>query len=159
MARSRLREEQVLDVDFLSEEEHTALNHYFTALVDSPTTFSGQSGKYVRVKSNETELEFGTVSAGSKTWVEKTSNYTASVDDNLVLNSIGGSFTIIMPSSPSIGNTVSFIDGEGYCEINTVTISGAGEKIMGLDENMNINENYAAFDLVYYDSGDGWIIK
>ena len=159
MVRSRLREDQVQDADFLSEEEHGDLTHYFEDLGDTPTTFSGQTGKYARVKTDESGLEFGAVVVGSKTWVEKSSNYTASVDDNIIMNSAGGKFTITMPSSPSIGNTVSFMDGEGYCETNNVTISGADEKIMGLDESMNIDVDYAAFDLVYYDSGDGWIIK
>lgn len=158
MARSRLREDQIKDEDVLTEEEHTQISHYFESLVDTPTTFSGHGNKYVRVKSNESELEF-TSSSTAKTWVEKTSNYAASVDDSIFMNSVSGTFMITMPSSPSIGNTVSFIDGEGYCETNNVTISGAGEKIMGLNENMAVNVNYSAFDLVYYDSDDGWIIK
>lgn len=63
MARSRLREEQVLDSDFVSEEEHT-----FLSLVDvEATTFSGAETKAVRVKEDETGLEFASVLSGATT--------------------------------------------------------------------------------------------
>jgi len=58
MSKSKLRETQVLDVDFLSEEEHLNLTHYFIELGDTPTTLSGQAGKVVSVNGAENGLEY-----------------------------------------------------------------------------------------------------
>lgn len=57
MARSRLRENQVQDVDFLSEEEHTLVPHTFEGLSDVPT-LSGNEGKYLRVDSTASGIEY-----------------------------------------------------------------------------------------------------
>lgn len=57
MARSRFRENQVLDSDFISEQEHT-----FLSLNDAPTTYSGYEGKCVTIKDDGTGLEFTSVS-------------------------------------------------------------------------------------------------
>jgi len=58
MARSRLREEQVKDEDFVTEYEHTQINHMFVSLSDTPTTFSGSGGKYLRVGTTESGIEY-----------------------------------------------------------------------------------------------------
>jgi hypothetical protein len=70
MARSRIREEQVLDIDFLSEEEHANTAHTFGALVDVPT-LSGNEGKYLRVDSTASGIEYVESEAYTRTdgWV------------------------------------------------------------------------------------------
>lgn len=57
MARSRIREEQVLDIDFLSEEEHANVSHKFANLDDVPT-LSGNEGKYLRVDPTASGIEY-----------------------------------------------------------------------------------------------------
>ena len=78
MARTQIIESQVRDTDFLSPAEHeNETNHYFRDLADA-TTYSGvdAGGKYVRVKDDETGLEYATVSgtggAGASTLLELT---------------------------------------------------------------------------------------
>lgn len=56
MARSQIREGQVLDEDFLSEIEHSNWAHHFIQEVDTPTTYSGALGKYLRVTSSGIEF-------------------------------------------------------------------------------------------------------
>lgn len=61
MARSRISEDQVLDNEFISPEEHSdpdEVQHYFINNVDAPTTYSGNSGKLLRIRSDETGIEF-----------------------------------------------------------------------------------------------------
>jgi len=80
MARSKIREEQVDDYDFLSEQEfandvvsgtiHNKIttvsgelteridNMSFISLIDTPATYTNQAGKYLVVKSDETGLEY-----------------------------------------------------------------------------------------------------
>ena len=58
MARSRLHEDQVTDEDFVSEYEHAQIGHMFVSLADVPTTYSGSSGKYLRVNTTESGIEY-----------------------------------------------------------------------------------------------------
>jgi len=58
MARSRIHDDQVKDEDFVSEGEHTQIDHMFVSLADTPTTFSGGGGKYLRVGTTESGIEF-----------------------------------------------------------------------------------------------------
>jgi len=169
--------------DCLTEEEHANLTHYFTDLGDTPT-LSGNGGKILRVKSDGTALEFdswtemysqtysppsGTVDFSFSGGYSSPGSaevdfifavvYNISNGDKIFLNSTDGAFEVVLPSSPSMGDFVSFIDGAGYCASNNVTISGSGQKIMGSYSNYVVDENYEAFDLVYYDLGNGWIKK
>jgi len=120
-------------------------------------------------KSDGESKAFGQIlphlSAGAPTltppehWDEKSGNFTASNGDRLLLDSSVAGFMVTMPGSPLMGDTVSFIDAAGGCELNNVTISGSGEKIMGSSQNFIIEENNASFDLIYYNSTYGWRLK
>ncbi len=137
-------------------------------------------------------------------WVIKSADYTASIGSKIMLDSSGGPFTITLPTNPSLGNFVSFLDMVGNCGTTNVTITtsgtggceeyttpsgnavdfspsggytpptasgadftfcidgdggGGGEKIMGLDENLIINVDNSAFDLIYSTAVWGWRIK
>lgn len=155
--RSEIREDQVKDSDFLSPYEHDHETiHYFIKEGDTPTTYSGHAGEYVKVKSSVDGLEFSEGSYIPETWVEVSSNYAASAGDNLMLNSTVSGIVVTLPSSPSLGNTVKFIDGAGNCATYNVTVSGSGEKIAGSTDPLIVDTNDANFYLVYYNSTYGW---
>lgn len=160
MARSVFTESQVVDADFLSEEEHENTDHYFRDLADT-TTYSGQGGKYLRAKEDNTGLEYVSAVEGDVTWSEKTSYYLASDKDHLILNTLSGGFVIGLPSSPSVGDYVSFVDGEGYCGTNSVTVSSTTDESIMEDSSglLEIDVDHAAFDLIYLSENDGWIVK
>lgn len=151
MARSRFGENQVKDADFLSEDEHDLTNHYFRDLTDV-TTYSGNAGKYVKSNAAGTGLEY------ENDWIEKEANYTASNQDKIFLTSSGGSFTIDMPTNPSMGDRVSLADG-GYASTNNITVSGGGKKILGQNQNYTINTDYKVLDFIFFKDNSGWIVK
>lgn len=86
MARSRIREEQVDDADFLSEQEFLndvvsgtihnkittmsgILNERIVAmsfidLVDTPIDYSNHAGKYIIIKEDETGIEYTNIIDG-----------------------------------------------------------------------------------------------
>lgn len=97
-----------------------------------------------------------TSTAGS--WTVVDSNYTASNSDNLFMDSTVSGINITLPSNPSMGYGVAFVDAPGNCGTNNVTILGSGNKILGLSEDLSVNFDNARFTLTYYDTTNGWVL-
>ena len=72
-----------------------------------------------------------------------------------------GAVTITLPSSPSQGDSISFIDAEGTFDTNNLTVEPGSEKIMAqtAGDEMVVDTNNAGFALVYQDSDFGWRLK
>ena len=64
---------------------------------------------------------------GSSSFSNKTSNYTATAGDLLSANTTGGSFTITLPSSPSVGDTITITDIDRSWIGNSLTVSASGK--------------------------------
>ena len=98
---------------------------------------------------------------GSVDFIEKTSAYTALAGDNIFVDTSAGAVTITLPSSPSQGDAISFIDAEGTFDTNNLTIEPGSEKIMAqtAGDEMVVDTNNAGFALVYQDSDFGWRLK
>ena len=95
------------------------------------------------------------------TYIEKTSAYTAFAGDNIFVDTSAGAVTITLPSSPTQGDAVSFIDAEGTFDTNNLTVEPGSEKIMAntAGDEMVVDTNNAGFTLVYQDSDFGWRLK
>lgn len=63
-------------------------------------------------------------------WIIKTSNYTASIGNQIIADTSGGEFTITLPASPSVGNVVRIAD-PGSWAINNLKLSPNGGTIEG----------------------------
>lgn len=90
MARSRISEDQVLDSEFISPAEHSDPNeiqHYFINNADVPTTYSGNSGRLLRIKSDEAGIEFFEFSLTQYT--QSYPKYYIEPDVYIVVNSYG----------------------------------------------------------------------
>ena len=123
----------------------------------------GASGNTITLSPNRTKY----VATDGTNWyelkiepayIEKTTTYTAVAGDNIFADTSGGAFTITLPSSPTQGDEVSFIDSEGTFDTNNLTIEPGSEKIMAntAGDEMVVDTNNAAFTLVYQDSSFGW---
>ena len=118
---------------------------------DTPT-----NGHVLKFASANSTFHFA---AGSTTWAELTSNTTvAAGSGNFVATNVGA-IVVTLPSSPSLGDEVSVIDGPGFASSNNITIGRNSQPIMGEDEDMIVNVDDAAFTLVYYNSTYGWRLK
>lgn len=91
-------------------------------------------------------------------WQTKTSAYTAIADDRIFLDSSGGVFTITLPANPNAGDVIKFLDISGSLSTNNVTLGRNGQNIMGLAEDMDLDQDNAGFDLVFTDATNGWRI-
>lgn len=63
--------------------------------------------------------------------------------------------TLTLPSSPTSGDWVSFVNSSSASPI----IGRNGSNIMSLAEDMTVNQNGASFTLVYVDATRGWVLS
>ena len=64
--------------------------------------------------------------------------------------------TITLPSSPSLGDTISIWDASGSAATNNITVARNGNKINGLTEDALIDVNQASSFFVYTGNTIGW---
>ena len=118
---------------------------------DPVAVATGSAGQVLTSAGAGAPPTFATLSAGAyNDWAVKTGTYTASNKDQLIANS-GSAFTITLPASPSVGNTV-VIKNVGA---GTVTIGRNGSNIEGSAQDGTLAST-KAMQVVYVDSTLGW---
>ena len=105
------------------------------------------------------QLSFGEVSGGTSWQAVKTSGFTAVAGEGYFINTTSGAITMTLPSSPSIGDEVSFVDYAGTFDSNTMTVGRNSEKINGATADLTVSVERAANTLVYTDGTQGWLLK
>ena len=92
-----------------------------------------------------------------RNWRAITAAETIQAGAQILANTNGGAFTVTLPASPALGDTVNFVD-QGYdFNSNALTIGRNSSNIANAAGDLVINTQGAAFGLVY--SGDattGW---
>ena len=66
--------------------------------------------------------------------------------------------TVTLPSNPSIGDTIEFLDYKGSFGSNNMTFNGNGHNIMGLAEPLIVDIPNAGNYLIYSGVTQGWKI-
>jgi hypothetical protein len=95
---------------------------------------------------------------GGNPWETKTSGYTAVNNDRLFVDTSSAAITITLPASPAVGDTIRMVDVAGTFNTNNLTVARNSLKIMGLNENLIISDQYQAFGLTYSGSTYGWVL-
>lgn len=105
-------------------------------------------------------VSWGTISGGGGlTWSTKTANYTAVAGDGIMANTTSASWTLTLPASPALGDTVAVIDSHGTFPANNLIIARNGQNIQGVAENLEADIANSSFELVFSGATDGWKIK
>jgi hypothetical protein len=84
----------------------------------------------------------------------KTSNFTAAANDGVQTSTAGGSFTVTLPATPSVGDQVIVTDSGGTWATNNLTIGRNGSTIEGSATDLICNISSVSVQLVY--SGTTW---
>jgi hypothetical protein len=95
-----------------------------------------------------TQLEFDT----AVDWTLKTTTYTAVSRESIVADTSGGAWTLTLPATPVIGNSVKLIDG-GDWSVNNLTVGRNGQTIVGSATDLTVNIS-GAVDLIF--DGTTW---
>ena len=127
-----------------------------TTVADADRVVLNDNGTMVQVAMTDIKTYIG----GGTSWqAVKTGDFTASAGQGVFCNTTSAAFTLTLPSSPSIGDEVSFVDYAGTFDTNNLTIARNGSKIHGATENLTIATERAANTLVFTDSTQGWLLK
>ena len=96
---------------------------------------------------------------GGNPWTTKLVSYTAVNNDRIFADVSGGSITITLPATPSVGDNVRIVDVSGTSQTNPITIARNGEKIMNDASDMTVDVNFMGIGLVYSGSTYGWVTQ
>lgn len=83
----------------------------------------------------------------------KTANYLAKNKDYIMADTSGGSFTISLPTGPSIGDSVTFYDNASW-GVNSLTVARNGSTIEGIAEDFSLDISSIKVEFVY--NGSTW---
>tara|TARA_B100001778_G_scaffold295356_1_gene267559 strand:+ start:7078 stop:8976 length:1899 start_codon:yes stop_codon:yes gene_type:complete len=87
-----------------------------------------------------------------------TSNTTVTSWSTVMVDTLGGTFTVTLPASPVQGDRIRFIDYKKNFDTAALTIGRNGKPIMGDGADMTVNTEGAAFELMFWDNTSGWCL-
>lgn len=112
------------------------------------------TANYVLQTNGSGQLSWAEQSGGGGiVYVRKTANYTASADEGIIADTSGGSWTLTLPSAPSVGDVVVVADGAAW-GTNNLTIARNGSTIEGAAEDLTCDVSGVSITLVY--DGTTW---
>src|SRR6056300_792438 len=101
----------------------------------------------------------GDISAGTAWQAVKTSAFNASAGEGYFVNTTSAAITATLPSTPTQGDEVSFIDYAGTFDSNNLTVARNGKNIQGSAADLTVATERAGFTLVFVDDTQGWLLK
>jgi hypothetical protein len=107
----------------------------------------------IQFPDNTIQTTAATGGGGGSSWSKKTANYTAVSGDKIITDTVGGTFTITLPASPSIGTAVVIADGNNWKTTN-LTVARNGSTIEGAAEDLILDIPNIQVELVY--DGSTW---
>lgn len=111
-------------------------------------TYDGKLYLKKNVSGTESVVEIGATSSSATSWVKKTNNYSAVNGDKLIADTSAGTFTITLPATPNLGDSIIIADGAAWGAIN-LTIARNASTIEGLAENLILDITGVQVEIVY----------
>ena len=125
-------------------------------LGDSGDTFTIPSG--VTITNNGTANGFGATGAVNWQTTKKTANFTATSGEGYFCDTAAvGSFTLTLPSSPSVGDIVGLKDYNGNFATANLIIGRGGSNLDGNAGDRTLDTDNLSLTLVYVDATQGWV--
>jgi hypothetical protein len=121
-------------------------------------TATGTTGQVIQTDGSG-NLSFATVTGGAAWQAVVTSSLTVVSKNGYFVNTSGGVITATLPSSPTLGDFISFIDYNGTFDTNNLTIARNGKNIQGVAEDLTVSVERAGLTLVFTDNTQGWLLQ
>lgn len=92
------------------------------------------------------------------TYTTQTTSFSAVASQGYFVNTSAGGVTATLPASPSVGDTIRFLDVAKTFDTNAFTVARNGNLIQGDAENLVVQTESAAFELIWSGGTFGWRI-
>ena len=89
----------------------------------------------------------------------QTTGFTASAGRGYPCNTTSAAFTVTLPATPSVGDTIILLDYAGTFDTNKITLGRNGNKIEGATSDKQLSTERKAVQLVYIDATQGWLVS
>lgn len=91
-------------------------------------------------------------------WSVQSAGFTASAGGRYFCDTGSVAFTMTLPGSPTLGDTIAVVDYSGTFSARNLTVGRNGNKIQRIADDMTVSTNGAAFTLVWSGSTNGWLM-
>jgi hypothetical protein len=108
---------------------------------------------------NGTAVSLGGSATIGTTWESKSSHFNAVSGKAYFVDSSAMALTATLPSSPSIGDEIRFLDATGSFGTYYFTVMRNTNNIQGVADDLVVSTSRAGFALVFYDTTEGWLLK
>jgi len=100
-----------------------------------------------------------TVNGGASwTYSAISANTTMAASTKYIVDTSSANITLTLPSSGTLGDEITIIDGTGNASTHAITVARNGGNIQGSASDMTVTTDRAAFTLAYYNSTQGWLL-
>jgi hypothetical protein len=155
LTQSEVRFQDTSGGQYVGLRASTTVATSFT--LNLPTT-SGTANQVIQTDGSG-NLSFATVSGGAAWQAVKTSNFNVTAKEGYFVDTTSTTITATLPSSPTIGDFVSFIDYAGTFDTNNFTVARNGKPIQGSATDLTVATERAGFTLVFVDNTQGWLLQ
>ena len=120
-------------------------------------TADGTSGQAI-ITDASGNLSFGDVSGGGGNWqsVVTASTLTVVAGNGYPINTTSNACTVTLPSSASVGDSISIVDYAGTFATNSITLTSS-LNIEGATDDKKLRTNREGVTITYVDATQGWV--
>ena len=101
---------------------------------------------------------WSTVDTGTSWQAVQTASFTAVAGNGYPINTTAAQITMTLPLSPSVGDTIEFIDYAGTFDSNQLQIARNGSNIKGAAADVSTTTDRIGVRMVYVDATQGWLL-
>jgi len=101
---------------------------------------------------------WSTVASGTTWQAVKTASFTAVAGEGYPCNTTAAGFTVTLPTPPTAGDTIEFVDYAGTFDSNALFVApGGSDKLKGATTSQVMKTERSGASLTFFDATQGWI--
>jgi hypothetical protein len=155
LTQSEVRFQDTSGGQYVGLRASTTVSSSFTLTLPTAT---GTANQVIQTDGSG-NLSFATVSGGAAWQAVKTADFNVTAKEGYFVDTTSTTITATLPSSPTIGDFVSFIDYAGTFDTNNFTVARNGKPIQGSATDLTVATERAGFTLVFVDNTQGWLLQ